>query len=265
MGLKGSDARGLLSPLVIEQSRRAVEALATEARTAIASHWRRRATSECRIGHGFAQMVPRLASQGAPADLIEHFEHASLEEAQHSLLCLELAGLYEEGAGLERPLEIEDVVTPSFDVDDDKLDLALLILGTCCINETLATAYIGACLETATVPCAVQANRHHLREEIGHGRLGWAMLSSPWLSASLREALVPCLPGMLAANLPLWLRPDPFTGNLALPALGHPPHAFLRERIAACVTEVIIPGFHHVGLPYRGPTGGWGETLGDAV
>lgn len=236
----------LLHPLVDEASRAAAAALPSEERGGLAAHWRRRAASERRIGVGFVQIAARLRDLGAPSELVRWAESSADEEVAHAELCRRLVAFY---SGVDEPPVPAPVVeVPEFGTGDPRLELALLILGTCCINETLATAYLSLCLELATVPFAAHANRVHLREEIRHGRLGWALLASPWLDADLRRALAPCLPGMLAANVPLWLRPDPFVPSEGLPAFGHPAHAAQCEAIRRAVAEVVVPGFAHVGL-----------------
>lgn len=239
--------------MICERSRAAIEELPDELREGLAGHWRRRARSEQRIGQGFAAIAPRLRALGVDAALFRLCERAAAEEAEHAGLCRQLVGLY---AGVDEPVaELEQIEVPWFGTDDERLELALLIVGTCCINETLATAYIAACLEASRVACATEANRLHLREEIGHGRLGWALLASAWTGPALRSRLAPCLPGMLAANVPLWLRPDPCLPAAGVPGFGQPTHAEVCATIDRAVQEVVLPGFSHVGMAcsWRGP------------
>jgi hypothetical protein len=232
--------------LTDRRSASAITRLPDTARRAMAAHWRRRAASERRIGRGFELIAPRLRAVAVAPGLVARCEAAAREEVRHAELCRRLAALY---AGADEPsLSLPDVEVPEFATGDERLEVALLLVGTCCINETLATAYISACLAASTVPCAVLANRTHLREEIGHGRLGWALLASPWLDDRLRAALAPRLSGMLAANVPLWLRPDPWLAPDGVPGFGHPAHAVIRATIERAVAEVVVPGFAHVGL-----------------
>src|SRR5215203_4080122 len=64
---------------------------------------------------------------------------------------------------VQRP-QIDSVVLPRFDVGDEALECTLLVAGMCCINETVATAWISSCLSAAEAPLAVAANRFHLRD-----------------------------------------------------------------------------------------------------
>lgn len=249
-GLGDAGAALLLHPLSVEGSRAAIEALPAATRAAMAAHWRRRARSERRIGRGFARIAPRLRDVGVAAGVVALCEGAAEEEARHADLCGALAGLYDAAAAAPEP--VPDDALPAFGSGDPRIEAALLIVGTCCINETLATAYIAACLEAATVPCAVEANRVHLREEIGHGRIGWALLASNWVDAGLRAELSAWLPDMLAANLPLWLRADPWLPQDGVPGFGHPSRAAIGAAIERALAEVVVPGFAYVGLEVAG-------------
>lgn len=236
----------LLDPLTLERSRGAIEALAPERRRALVRHWQRRAKSEARIGLAFAELAKRLHAHAVAPALIEHFVRASAEEREHAELCHALADAYAD-APLERPAAPLEVALPQLE-PEPRLDLALLVLGTCCINETLASAYIRTCLQASHVACALAANRTHLREEIGHARMGWALLASPWCDAGLREQLAVRVPAMLDANVPMWMRVDDELGAAEIPGFGHPSHAQVRASLDAAVREVVLPGLAHVGL-----------------
>ena len=129
--------------------------------------------------------------------------------------------------------------------------VALHVTGLCCVNETLATAYLAHCLAIATAPIAVAANRAHLREEIDHARLGWAHLASPALTPALREQLAECVPRLLAANVPLWEQPDAFLPPGGVPDHGLPSHQAACRVAQDAVAELVLPGFQHVGVVVR--------------
>jgi hypothetical protein len=223
---------------------RAVDALPDALREAIARHWQRRARSEARIGRAFALMVPRVRAVGAVAAVRELLARAADDEARHAGICLRLASHY---AGRDiAALDDRDVRLPSFGCDDERLEVALLVAGTCCVNETLATAWIEAALAASTVPIAVAANRAHLREEIDHARIGWAHLAS--LDDGLRAAIGACIERLIAANLPLWEGPDEFLPDEGVPGHGLPSAAAARATIDRAIRELVLPGFAHVGV-----------------
>jgi hypothetical protein len=231
-----------------------VAALSSAQRAAIAGHWKHRARSELQVGRAFAAMVPVLRERRASSAVIDRLERGAEEEVRHSEICAQLAETY-LGEAVVRPV-IDSVPLPRFDVGDEELETALLVAGMCCVNETIATAWIGACLAAAQSPLAVMANRIHLHDEIEHARLGWAHLASDAVSDATRRALGPCLPRLLEANAPGWERDD-----LSLPAEGVPAHGHLAADVSrgvfvAAVADLILPGFDHVGVD-TGPARAW--------
>ncbi len=164
-----------------------VAELAPAIRAAIASHFVRRARSELRVGIAFAAMAERLAARRAPEVVIDALARSADEEPRHASMCVQLATIY-GGAPVALPSDLEAPL-PSFGEDDPELEDALLVAGMCCVNETIATAWIGAGLEVATAPLAVAALRAHLADEIGHAQVGWAYLASDHVSDATRRAL----------------------------------------------------------------------------
>ncbi len=224
----------------------AVESLDDEVRAGVAQHWLRRARSEARIGRAFTLMVPELVRVGAHSEVTALAELAADDEARHAAICRTLAGHY---AGAARPVELDvgDVELPCFGCADARLEVALLVLGTACVNETLATAWLQTALAASCTPLATAANRAHLREEIDHARLGWAHLASPAV-VELRDALSAYLVPMLEANVPLWEQQDPFLPDDGVPGHGIPATGAARAAIARALRDVVLPGFAHVGL-----------------
>lgn len=222
-------------------------------RAAIAAHFTRRARSELRVGVAFAAMAERLAARGAPRVVVEGLAQSAEEEPRHAAICVQLATIY-GGAPVPLPVGLEAPL-PCFGEDDPDLEDALLVAGMCCVNETIATAWLGAGLEVATAPIAVAALRAHLADEIGHARIGWAYLASSHVSDATRRALSARLPALLAANLPGWERDDEDLPPEGVPAHGHLSAAASRAAIAAAVRDLVLPGFAHVGVDPAGAEG----------
>jgi hypothetical protein len=223
-----------------------LQALPDPLRVAMAKHWARRARSEARVGQSLLALVPRVRAVGGSPVVLHWLEVAGQDEAVHSELCRRLAESY-AGERVE-PVEARPVTLPEFGCEDERLEVLLLVTGTCCINETLATAWLEANVAQARAPIARAANRLHLRDEIDHARLGWAHLASPAVDEDLREALADCVPRLLAANLAVWLRADDFTPPEGVPGHGVCAHADTVTIIERALQEVVLPGFHHVGV-----------------
>jgi hypothetical protein len=223
-----------------------VAALTSAQRIAIAGHWKHRAKSELQVGRAFAAMVPILRERRASAAVLDRLERGSEEEIRHSEICSQLAETY-AGETVVRP-KIDSVPLPHFGVGDEELETALLVAGMCCVNETIATAWISACLAAAQTPLAQMANRIHLHDEIEHARVGWAHLGSDAVSDATRLALGPLLPRLIEANAPGWERDDASLPPEGIPDQGHLPVTVSRRIFVDAVADLVLPGFAHVGI-----------------
>src|SRR5262245_27082143 len=217
----------------------AVALLSKEERTAIAGHWKHRARSELQVGRAFAAMIPLLRERRARAAILDHLEHGSEEEVRQSEVCAQLAEIYSDDT-VVRP-QIDSVPLPRFEVGDEDLEMALLVAGMCCVNETIATAWISACLAASQTPLSSMANRIHLHDEIEHARVGWAYLASDAISDATRRALPACLPRLLEANAPGWEREDPSLPAEGVPSHGHLAVAVSRRVFVDAVADLVIP------------------------
>jgi hypothetical protein len=223
-----------------------IDALPDAARAAIAGHWLTRARSELRVARGFEELGPRLRAAGALDAVNQLVDKAIRDERRHGALCVQLAARYAGAAVALPPPDASPL--PSFGTGDERLEVALLVIGTCCINESIASAWIRACQRMATSPVAIFANRVHLRDEIDHARLGWAHLASPAITPELRAKLQPWIPAMLRANLAEWKEPDRSLPEAGIAAHGHPSREEHDRIIDAAVHEIVLPGLRHVGL-----------------
>jgi hypothetical protein len=224
----------------------AVDALAQPLREQIAASWYARAKSELQVGHAFDAMVPRLIACNAHATVVEMLVRSAAQERVHADLCLRLAERY--GACTLSLPDIGEVTLPNFGFADIELELAVLVAGMCCINETIATAWLTASIACATTPLALAANRYHLREEVEHARLGWAHLASSAVSSTTRAALGQHLPALLQANLPGWERDNVFIPTEGVPGHGHLSSAASKQVARDAIGDLVLPGFAHVGI-----------------
>lgn len=215
-------------------------------RARIALHWERRARSEYRVGRSFAQLLPRLVAQGGHEAVVALCRRAADEETRHAEVCLALADAYRGGPGA---VALEGEPLPDFGCDE-AFEVTLLVVGTCCINESVAIPWLTACVADARSPLTRAANRAHLREEIDHARLGWAYLAS--VSDDVKADLGPWLVPMLEANISRWEEPDP-----VLPGEGVAGHGLLSQHaslraVHEALTDVVLPGFAHLGVDVSG-------------
>jgi hypothetical protein len=223
--------------------------LGDELRARIARHWLHRSAAERGVSVAFVHLRPRLVAAGVASPVLALVDKAIDDEQRHADLCVELAAAYAGSAQRTPPPRFDGL--PDFGTNDERLEVALLVTGLCCINESIASEWIRSCWQAATAEIAVVANREHLKDEIDHARLGWAHLASPEVGADLRARIAPRIPKLVEVNVAEWKKPDEH-----LPAEGIREHGHLsREEndavIDAAVRDVVSPGFAVLGMLAR--------------
>lgn len=146
------------------------------------------------------------------------------------------------------PFEASPVPLPAFGTGDERLEVALTVLGLCAINESIASSWIRACFARATGAVARFANREHLADEIDHARLGWAHLASSAVTEDVRTGLRSRVADMIAVNVAAWKRADAHLPEEGIPEQGHLPRHEHDAVVDDAVRTVVVPGLAHVGL-----------------
>lgn len=223
-----------------------IDALEGDLRRRLASHWLHRAGSELAVGDAFAAYLPRLRGVGAADVVLTLAAKAIDDERRHADLCVRLAARY-LGTGTPT-IERREAPLQDFGTADEPTEVALLALGMCCINESIACEWIRTCWHIATSPLAIAANRHHLKDEIDHARLGWAHLASSAVDDALRARLRLWTPKFLAVNVAEWKKRDEHLPPEGIPEHGHLSAAENDAVIDAAVEDVVLPGLKLVGL-----------------
>lgn len=210
-------------------------------RAVLAKIWRDRHRAEASVGNVFEQLVAELASAGAPLAVIELARRAAGDEERHARVCADLAAAY----GAE-DLHPDRRVRLAGADPDTRLGTALHVAHVCCISETIACAFVEACLGACEGSALAEIHRRHLGDEIRHARVGWAYLAT--LPSHVLAELAPRLPEILDKQLGSWL------GRIAdLPEHGvaghaYPPRSVLVEAVFGAIDDMVLPGFDHVGV-----------------
>ncbi len=223
-----------------------VEALSDDARQEMSAVWHARAATERRVADSFMVMRDALRELRADTALATLAERAIDDEFRHAEICRVIASRY-AGKDLEPPPQLE-LVVPRHRGANRKLELELWVVGQCCMNETIASAFLEAAVATATGPMAKGALRELLSDEIDHARLGWAFLGS--LPREALDEIAPWLLGMMRANLKMWRdapRGYPMTDELA--GQGAPREEVVEDALLTAVRDLIIPGLEQFALP----------------
>jgi len=217
--------------------------LAPAEREVLAAIWYRRAQSESAVGNVFGQVADELVASGAPAELVALARRAESDEARHAAVCEELAAAYghDSAPRPERRVRLRDYDQPTV-----RLRAALHAIHVCCISETIATAFVEACLGACESPVLREIHREHLGDEVQHARIGWAYMAT--LSAAERIAIASELPMLLTLQLDGWTTR---IGDLPVDGIaghGYPPRRELLDAVHGAIRELVLPGFDHVGV-----------------
>lgn len=224
-----------------------IDLLADASRRAIAGHWHHRASAELGVAVAFEALRPRLREVGASDVVLALADKAIDDERRHGELCARLAARYLGEAVVTVP-DARAAALPDFGTGDEPTEVALLALGMCCINESVASEWIRSCWQVATSPAAAAANKAHLADEIDHARLGWAHLASRAVGPALKKSLAAWAPRLVRVNVAEWKKRDPYLPEEGLAAHGHLSAVEQEEVVDAAVRDVVLPGLVHVGV-----------------
>jgi hypothetical protein len=228
----------------------AVERLPAATRELLASIWAERATSELGAGSGCAQVVVGLYAIGAVPEVLALATNSAREEVEHAQACHRLAELY---AGRPVPMPTpKKVGMPPHVGATDALRATLHAMGLSCFNETIAAEFVAACLDACEAETVREATAIHLRDEIGHARMGWAHLNSGILDRNDRKAIAAWMPRLTRANGRMWLRRLTLLPQDGVSGHGYPPRAVLEDGVRRALREIVVPGLAHVGIDATG-------------
>lgn len=225
-----------------------LDALAPAHRRLLVNLWRSQAATERRVATSFETVRDALAARGDDAGLVAVSDRAIDDEMRHAALCMDIASRY-AGRAVSPPPSLPHE-RPTHPGASESLRRALFVLGQCALNETLASAYLDACLEVATHPLPRAALSELLSDEIDHARIGWAFAST--LDDAARDALQPWLLPLAVSNLRMWRQLSlPADPDGALAHHGVPSRARIAQSLLAAMNELAIPGFERFGFDVR--------------
>jgi hypothetical protein len=227
-------------------SSRALAGTSAALREKLARHWEERALLELRVSGYFSQLLTELLTVGADPEVLHLVARAPHDEVRHAEICRATASIY-RGCEVPWPSPGPTPIAAHEGVAAEFVP-TLHVATMCCVNETIAGAWLEGCYAMATVTVAKRALRALLREEIDHARIGWAHLASKHVTPRMRRSLAKWLRYMIDASLTAWLRPDRVIPMRGVPAHGVPSAVVTRQLVHAAVRDLVLPGFAHVGV-----------------
>jgi hypothetical protein len=221
------------------------EGLSASDRATIAGVWIARAASERRVSDAFAIVRDALTELGADPALTALAARAVDDEMRHAELSRVVASRY-AGAELAHPERLT-LAVPRHANASETLRRVLHVVGQCCLNETIASAFLETAIRHARAPIARAALRELLSDEIDHARIGWGLLAS--VDRETRRAVGRWLPAMAIANLRMWREaPRTYPDDPRLAEHGAPPLHVVEQALLVAFRDLVIPGFEEMGI-----------------
>jgi hypothetical protein len=209
----------------------------------------RRAALELEGAAAFTRVTQALIDLRADAAIVELAARAIAEEMNHSEIYRGLAAAY-AGRDVRRP-QPAPIEWPAHEGAPDALRPVLDVVGMCAINETMACAFLELCLAGATAAPVRAGLRDVLGDEIRHGRIGWAYLSSLSLDAAGRADIGRFVLPLARKQVRGWRAQIATVPAPGVPAYGCPPGEAIEQAMRASLTDLVLPGFEHLGIDVR--------------
>jgi hypothetical protein len=221
-----------------------IDALCVEDRALLSRRWLGRAQNELGTSTTFAELYRGLVALEASSELLVVAAAAVGDELRHAEICHAVAERYAGQVLRKAPALV--TAAPRFNGCSDRDARVLHVVLHACLNEGVAAAYLGACLEGAESDLARIAVKSLLKDEIHHARLGWAFLASA--NVNDRALVAAALPELMHEIARLWLSTVDCPEHLPQ---GHGCLGFvaLRRVFMDAVADLILPGFDHAGIP----------------
>jgi hypothetical protein len=224
---------------------KAVAALSPAQRGILHEYWVDRARGELTTALTFEFMRDDLIAERLPAEVVALAAHAVEDEHRHVDWCLRWARAIEPTVAVEPELSgTRPMALDGASAHDNRL---LRTVFGCCFSETVAVHVLRASQRLIREPSVQKLNQQHLREEVGHSRLGWALVGWPGLTARDREMLAAFIPEMTRLVREVWLSTER-PGDDALHALGYLSSAVIAPAAEEALDQVILPGLAQLGI-----------------
>lgn len=206
---------------------------------AVGKAWRGRAHGEARVGRTFARLAAALGPDEIAPSLREALERAAAEEERHAALCVALAARHGVAAAPPDPDEPLPLATAE--------ERAVLLVGACCVSESIASAYLEHCWKQAKGE-AKAALHELLRDEVGHAQLGWAYLAGLAADSPIRAVIRSSAPGLIERTRAAWCDRIATLHATPMPDEGYPPADELIAIVDEAAKDLVARGFAYVGV-----------------
>jgi len=206
--------------------------------------WAFRARVEHEAALRFARLAEAIAGFDAESPIPALLRRAADDERRHEDLCADLAQQYGHAASREGE---DGAIAPA---GLDRRSAALYeMVAACCITETESMATLASLLEGPADPTVEKVLREIARDEVAHGRMGWAHLAREAARSDV-GFLSRWIPSMLSGTVgdDLFSAVDEELEASGLLRLGVLPHSMKRRIFVGTLDGVVLPGLEKFGV-----------------
>jgi hypothetical protein len=214
-------------------------------RRMVGEAWAFRARVEQDAAVRFTRLAGAIPAFDRESPAIALMLRAADDERRHAGLCAELAAAYGQ--------PVEDATPVSTEIAPPELApreaVLYEVVAACCITETESVATVTTLLSARSEPRVREVLHQIARDEVVHGRMGWAHLAREAESSSVAflSAWVPVmLSGTVDDSLFAELPPEELADELM--QYGVLPQAQKREIFVRTLEEVVLPGLEKFGI-----------------
>ena len=213
--------------------------------------WAFRARVETEAARRFSRLASAIAAFDPLSPVPALMERAAQDEEKHAALCAALAASYGEAPAPAR----DETIAPR--TLDARAAVLYEVVAACCISETESVTTLTTLLAQDADPPVRAALREIARDEVKHGRMGWAHLAREAASSDV-SFLSPFIPAMLSGSVDvgLFAAAGPELESTELFRHGLLPHSTRRAIFAGTLEDVVFPGLATFGVDV-GPARAW--------
>jgi hypothetical protein len=225
-----------------------VGALSSDARSVVGDTWRERMKQEHLAVGAFALLAQELAEVGCDPVVLSLVTRAANDEVRHAEVCRRMAVALLGDAEVPARLHGFPKV-PQHPQSSREERVLLHVVEMCCLSETITGVYFTEMVGRATQPTARAALESLLEDEIDHGRVGWAYLSTRAQDARL-DGLAAAVPALLERTVGRALRQaeGSHEDDAAMESYGWLGRTTALATIRRALRDVIVPGFETLGV-----------------
>jgi hypothetical protein len=223
-----------------------------ELRRITGESWAFRARVEREAAARFLRLAPAIADFDAESPVPALMRSAADDERLHAVLCAGLASAY----GASAVADAADVAIAPRHLAP-RAAILYEVVAACCITETESVATLATLLAEPLEPDVEKVLREIARDEVAHGRMGWAHLAREAAAYDV-SFLSPLIPTMLSGTVDetLFAPGDAPSDAPELLRHGVLPHSQKRAIFVRALQEVVIPGLEQLGID-AGPARAW--------